>query len=468
MRSAGRSASVRINVDMGAPVVLHAIAWGLAARDMYPTLTIHGSNATEFYNDTTARVTRDPAGLGGGVVFYANAHTLAHGAELLWQLHWTDVGSTWTDEAVAAGQADIYHTRLTSTPRYSRLFPDGRVETHDHTGFTEGHRVPTDGDGGVTTPFRFFALTISVGRLSGPGTTQRHTLELQQWQPIIDAPAATPLPTTGAAVLYGREPLGEGQMLVDVHLTKDVPQASYGYLEVWSAFRTRSYYQMAQEWTSGAFVLDIASRAKLNRTVPSVWATEGTVRPPRHPLPAGGAPAPPRTHPKQARPMLEAHDGCSIVGTAVTSLPFLWCYLPRARTCVWAGAPRSPRQRSLQPVGPQALVMHQIRGWDVGMPLDTPMRPPAWIHHRDTFRFLLVIGSARIPGECNFLTLSSETTAVVEVLDAPVGAAHGPVCDPVTPPLCQSCAARCPTSQAVWALIPRASIGRGPGSGDVR
>ena len=49
---------LRVNFDCGSAVVLHAVAWALATPDMYPTLTLHGSNDPGFMLDVTATVTR--------------------------------------------------------------------------------------------------------------------------------------------------------------------------------------------------------------------------------------------------------------------------------------------------------------------------------------------------------------------------------------------------------------------------
>ena len=141
---------LRVNVDMGAPVVLHAFVWALrsvarlwctlavAAMDLYPTLTVHGSNTPEFMLDTSAVVSVAHP----GAVYCGNTHTLAHAAELLWELRWTSAGARWTPADVAAGTAEIFQTRLSSSPRYSRLFADGTVETAEYGGFA-GHSPRT-------------------------------------------------------------------------------------------------------------------------------------------------------------------------------------------------------------------------------------------------------------------------------------------------------------------------------------
>lgn len=127
----------------------------------------HGCNSPEFFLDCTAQVTRATT----GAVFCANDHALAHNADMLFQLHWEDSGSRWTVADVENGLVDVFYTRLSTSPRYSRLYVDGSVETLDYTAFT-GHQFPTlDAS---PNSYRYYALTISVGRIVG--TTERHIL----------------------------------------------------------------------------------------------------------------------------------------------------------------------------------------------------------------------------------------------------------------------------------------------------
>lgn len=150
---------VRINIDMGAPIVVHAFAWGIACPDLYPTLTLHGSNNPEFMRDHTVTI---PART-SGTVFGNNTHQLANNATLLWQLHFNHTsGSSWTADDVKNNTMDLYYTRLTSNPRYSRLAADGSIVVEDCSALFTGHVAPvTD-----FTPnaFRYFAFTVSVGR----------------------------------------------------------------------------------------------------------------------------------------------------------------------------------------------------------------------------------------------------------------------------------------------------------------
>lgn len=82
-----------------------------------------GRPPSRFYQDFDVTVGR---GTGGGT-FTRNQHELANGGVLVWQLSFDRVGSVWSEADVAAGEADIYLTRLDVTPMYTRLRADGRV-----------------------------------------------------------------------------------------------------------------------------------------------------------------------------------------------------------------------------------------------------------------------------------------------------------------------------------------------------
>lgn len=56
---------------------------------------------------------------------------------------------------------------------------------------------------------------------------------------------------------------------------------------------------------------------------------------------------------------------------------------------------------------------------DPEKPSDEIVSPPDWIDNRDTLRFLLAMGSARIPGESQFICLSTDSSVIVDVLDTP-------------------------------------------------
>ena len=85
----------------------------------------------------------------------------------------------------------------------------------------------------------------------------------------------------------------------------------------------------------------------------------------------------------------------------ITSVPYVWCYL---------------RQRTLRPVGDQAIITHRVMDTAKGNP-DDFIEPPAWVNNRDTLRFLLALGSSRIPGESQFICLTTDTQAIVDVTD---------------------------------------------------
>ena len=273
---------LRINLDLGTPVVLEAMALALAAPNVYPTITVHGSNDPAFFQSTTAQVshtTNNP-----GAVFLSNTHTLGNGATLLYKWNWDVAGSAWTPVQVNGGGADIYLIRFSASPRYSRLFFDGRVETADFA--ATGHEFPPTFIAGGTA-FRYYALTLSVGRLT-PSGWERLWMELQEWQPIILAPLPALLPASNTVALFGRTVLDpvNPEGLLQLDLSKEVPQGTYGYMEIWTAFRSRSYYHLAAEWTPYTFSQEVNYVANQMRrglvTLPEVLLPRRSLIPTRN------------------------------------------------------------------------------------------------------------------------------------------------------------------------------------------
>ena len=171
---------LRLNVDMGGPVVLRAFAWAVVMDEAYPTLTVHGSNDPAFYVDQNVDI---PSASRIAAGFYSkNTHNLLNGT-LLWKLCVDRVGSSWTQAELDAGTADIYLTRLASDPRYSQLKSTGQISGSTiYTGWEFAHEYPVQP---VTYPaFRYYAFTISVGRLTG---TSPFIIELQEFRPGIPA-----------------------------------------------------------------------------------------------------------------------------------------------------------------------------------------------------------------------------------------------------------------------------------------
>ena len=134
--------------------------------------------------------------------FSRNTHQLDFGATLLWQLTFDRPGSPWTAVDVANGTADVYLTRLDVAPMYTLLRCDGRV-VGTYTGFETGtapvarcrssdrprraaHVFPVQPSSSLAS-FRYYALTVSVGLLTG--STAR-TLELQEFRPRTTASVA--------------------------------------------------------------------------------------------------------------------------------------------------------------------------------------------------------------------------------------------------------------------------------------
>ena len=387
---------VRINVDLGRPVVLHAFGWAVHLRDLYPTLTVHGSNDPLFLQDHAVTVAaRTDQG-----TYTLNTHALAHGAERLWQLHWRWPGSAFTPGEVAAGVAEVYHTHLTTEPVYQRLYADGRIETADaDAALAAGHVWPSSSPATavVGAAYRYYAFVVSVGRTTDPGL--RNVLEVFQFQPIIEAPPAATLEAGAMVTLYGRSSSNgqqDGQPVVlDVTLSKDlVPLADggpYGYAEVWTQFRSRPYFLQGKRWSPAAYNsqlrgsgLDRQQRALV--TLPEVSVPRRTL------LRSRNAP--------------------------ITSVPFVWCFL---------------RSRTLEPVGEQAVVAPRLAPapWASSSAASSPSSawqpPPPWVDDRRTLRFVLNLGSARIPGESQFITLSSDTAVQALVTDA-LGSALPEVC----------------------------------------
>ena len=228
-----------INVDMGAPIVVHAFAWGIVCPDLYPTLTLHASNNAEFMRDHTVIIPSRTV----GTVFGNNTHEVANDATLLWQLHLNHTsGSQWNNDDIQNNTIDLYYTRLTSNPRYSRLAADGSIAVEDCTALFTGHITPVVDF--TPNAFRYFAFTVSVGR--AVGITDRHILEIMKMQLVIEAPPPAVLDDSMVA-LYGRGPLNAlapTESLLQVTLSKDLPSEPnlYGYVEVWTRFRTRGYF----------------------------------------------------------------------------------------------------------------------------------------------------------------------------------------------------------------------------------
>ena len=376
---------LRVNFDCGSAMVLHAVGWALATPDMYPTLTLHGSNDPGFMLDVTATVTRSTTLT--ATTYTANDHDVALAGSLLWQLSWDMAGSRWSPAEVAAGTAEVFQTNLTQGPRYTQYNVDpvtaryGTVQVANYQGFfpptSNAHRFPP---GDILSPvaYRYYALVVSVGAFQVPGSVDRLILELQEFQLIVQAPAPTALPVTGTARFFGRATLSSGTQLVDLQLSKPITTGSlgglFGYMEIWTQFRHRRYTVQGQQWTMGSFRADANFQSNNSRralvTLPELMVPRRAVIRTRN--------------------------------TGILGLPYVWCYV---------------RQRCLQPViGEQASILHEVTDEGIG---DVVLAPPAWITARDTLRFLLTVGSGRVPGGSQFLSLYADNPVVADVLDVP-------------------------------------------------
>lgn len=378
---------LRVNVDMGGPVVLRAFAWALVADSTFPTLTVHGSNDPAFYNDPVVVVTaRTPAG-----AFSRNTHQLATTNELLWQLTFDRVGSDWSAADVASGLADIFLTRLAADPRYTRLATNGTPANGEaaYAGFdaagsgtVAAHVFPAQAH--IFPAYRYYALCVSVGLLTGsvphslPGwlsaADRCPAAEVQEFQPLVEAPNPA---TSPSATLYGRLAMPVGAGLYTLRLSRPVPTAergisdNLGYIEVWDSFVTRTAYHQGQAWSASTF-----------------------------PAPPGLAPGPRRAVAILSELVLPRYAIIRSQRMSVLNVSYLWCFV---------------RHRALTPVGDQSVIVPRLS--DPGRNLETHLQPPSWTGSRDVLWFLLTLPGARIPCGSLYLSISGSNTVQVWVND---------------------------------------------------
>ena len=215
---------LRVNVDMGGPVVMRAFAWAAVTDGAHPTLTVHGSNDPAFYVDQVV----DIAGRIPWPGYSQNQHNLANGAECLWWMTFDTPGSAWTAADVAAGTADIYVTRLSDEPRYTRLYADGRPVGPVQFPLHHAPLVAT------TYPaYRYYALTISVGALLG---SLPYTMEVQEFQPLVNAPDPS---SALSGTVFARSSLQSATGVYTIRLGRQLPATTptgvshdLGYIEV--------------------------------------------------------------------------------------------------------------------------------------------------------------------------------------------------------------------------------------------
>ena len=354
---------------MGSEVVLAAFVWALVADGTTPTLTVHGSNDPAFFTDLAVGITRTASGTRS-----LQTHTLGFGANLLWQLHFPTWGGLWTPESVVANlatyTADMYLTRLGGGARYTQLFLDGSTAVTPYLGFDipDAHVWPISTNVADPPAYRYYALTVSIGLLSG---SVGRVLELQEWQPLIRAPAPV-IPTT-SSVVYGRPILPATDALYRIRLTKPLPvaNASFGYMELWDGFRVRAPYRFGGAWSSGSFST-ATNVGSANRRRATVYLADVTV--PRSTL---------------VRPL----------NAPILIVPFLWCFV---------------RHPAIFPSEDQAAVVHQIL--DPNRLIAPELRPPNWISHRDTMRFFLATPNAHVPCGCPFINLPSSGSVQVQIM----------------------------------------------------
>ena len=353
--------SVRINVDMSTSVVLMALVWALVADGSLPTLTVHGSNNPSFYTDTTVRVTRTMSYNRG-----LNTHTLGFDADLLWQLH------VPTTAAISEAHIpEVYLVRMGSGVRYTQLNQDGSVMTSPYTGFDgpDAHVFPLAGPvpRGDPPPYRYYALTLSVGSLQ---SNAGHVIELQEWQPLVHQPA--PAIDISSCVVYGRLILPTTESLYRIRLTKELPPGgSFGYMELWDTFRVRAPFRNGSVWSTGSLATR-TNDGSSNRRYAIIQLVDVIV---------------PRTT------IVRSLNG------PITSVPFVWCFVRHPSVYM------SEDQSALvvQTLDPDRLIVERLR-------------PPSWIHNRNTMRFMLSVPNARIPCDCPFVNLPSSGSVRVHIL----------------------------------------------------
>lgn len=364
---------VRINVDMGGPVEVPALAWALNADGLYPSLSLHGSNDPQFYNDDTlAALTRTAAP--ASLLYTINDHTLGFGATLLWHAYFDRPGSAWQEADIAAGTADIWTVRFdVATGRYQRLYVDGSVAEPAPSAdavWTDGHLYPPT----LTAPtpaFRYYAFVVSVGLLVNTGA---RTLEIQEVQPMVVAPIAPPTVTN--TDILGQSPLLPGRLLVDLTLSRSLPgplmPRYLGFIEHWASFVVRCPFYMASKWSAVRFQSGQGTNAPTLRRA-TVALSELIV--PRHTLVRS-------TH------------------SVITILPFLWVFV---------------RHGSIRMVANQAMIAHRLVD-EVRTSLRDPrLQPPAWIDERDTMQFHVAVTGGKIPCNASFIGLCGSNTIHVDV-----------------------------------------------------
>ena len=356
---------IRINLDLGDPLVLIGFIWALVADGSMPTLTVHGSNDPAFFTDMTVVVSRILSADGGRTL---NNHTLAFDAHLLWQLHFPFWGSLWTPDDVdpmsSNYSADVYLTRTGPGPHYAQMFPDDTLAVDPFVAFDdEGYVFPD----AYPPAYRYYALTISVGAVSPTPTP--HVLELQEWQPLLQQPDSI-LPPQDAAVVYGRTPLPTTDGFYRIRLTKSVqPGASFGYMELWDEFRVPAVFQSGGGWSSRAFSVTNHNSNPRRATVTLVDV------------------AVPRTSKIRG------------LNKNILTVPFLMCFI--RHPCIVNSEDQA--YMGLQTIATGFLGIEEKR------------RPPVWVLQRDTVMFTLMITNARVPGDHSFVGLPSSGSAQVLV-----------------------------------------------------
>ena len=360
---------VRINFDMGRAVEIRALAWALVADELFPTITLHGSNESAFFADQEVLVRR---GMGDGLLYTKNTHELENNAQLLWQATFTGAGSLWRSTDVEDGSADVWVVRLDiANGQYQRLFTNGKPSLRDGASYWhEGHVYPAE-ILLASQPFRYYAFTVSVGLLQNKGT---RFLEIQEVQPLIVAPLAPS--TVSNTQLVGQQPLSSDKVLVDFTLSRDLPENVppwLGYIEHWSTFITRSPFYFGSAWSSvrihGGQGNNAPTVRRATVSLPEIIVPRSTlIRSLRQPI---------------------------------TAISFMWAFV---------------RHGAIQLMANQAMISHRILEESLVNRIERTLQPPPWIDSRDTMQFHVAITGGKTPCNSAFIGLSSSNTIQVEVI----------------------------------------------------
>jgi hypothetical protein len=135
--------------------------------------------------------------------------------------------------------------------------------------------------------------------------------------------------------------------------------ADVGYVEVWNQFRTWTPHIQGMQWTPSAPAGGGGGGGGGGQRVATITLTEL---------------------------LLPRRAVIRSTGGAITSVPYLWCLV---------------RHSALEPVSTLTNIYPRVTDTGRGR-----FEPPAWTRDRTAIAFQLTVAGARIPGECQFISLS--------------------------------------------------------------